>query len=66
MERDVAEQPHLAHAAAAQQVDKAITPERRALHRLTIRSQPLHRRANLVKTPVRSIPATDVFRAMMD
>ena len=30
--------PHLAHAAAAQQLDKAITPERRALHRLTIRS----------------------------
>ena len=25
--------PHLAHAAAAQQLDKAITPERRALHR---------------------------------
>src|ERR1700756_3916389 len=36
--------PHLAHAAAAQQLDKATTPERRALHRLTIRSQPLHRR----------------------
>jgi len=38
--------PYLAHAATAQQLDKAITPERRALHRLTIRSQPLHRRAN--------------------
>jgi hypothetical protein len=25
--------PHLTHAAAAQQLDKAITPERRALHR---------------------------------
>ena len=37
--------PHLAHAAAAQQLDKAITPERRALHRLTIRSQTLHRQA---------------------
>jgi hypothetical protein len=36
----------VAHAAAAQQLDKAITPERRALHRLTIRSQPLHRQAN--------------------
>src|ERR1700676_4414280 len=33
--------PHLAHAAATQQLDQAITPERRALHRLTIRSQPL-------------------------
>ena len=32
--------PHLAHAAAAQQLDQAITPERGALHRLTIRSQP--------------------------
>ena len=30
--------PHLTHAAATQQLDKAITPERRALHRLTIRS----------------------------
>ena len=37
--------PHLTHAAAAQQLDKAITPERRALHRLTIRSQTLHRQA---------------------
>jgi hypothetical protein len=34
--------PDLAHAATAQQLDKAITPERRALHRLTIRSQPVH------------------------
>ena len=34
--------PHLAHAAAAQQLDQAITPERRALHRLTIRSQTRH------------------------
>ena len=34
--------PHLAHAAAAQQLDQAVTPERRALHRLTIRSQRLH------------------------
>jgi hypothetical protein len=29
-------------APTAQQLDKAITPERRALYRLTIRSQPLH------------------------
>src|ERR1700722_5050824 len=38
--------PHLAHAAAAQQLDQAITSERRLVHRLTIRSQPLHRWAN--------------------
>ena len=44
--RRVIRAPHLAHAAAAEQLDKAITPERRALHRLTIRSQPHHGRAN--------------------
>jgi hypothetical protein len=32
MERDVAEQPHLAHAAPAQQLHEAITPERRPVH----------------------------------
>jgi hypothetical protein len=38
--------PDLTHAAAAQQLDEAVTPERRALHRLTIRSQPHRPRAN--------------------
>jgi len=33
--------PHHAHAALAQRLDKAITPERRALHRLTIRTEPV-------------------------
>ena len=45
--------PHLAHAATAQQPDKAIPPERRALHRLTIRSQPLHRQAKRVQRLLR-------------
>jgi hypothetical protein len=58
--RRVVRAPHLAHAAAAQQLDKAITPERRALHRLTIRSQPLHRQAKQLLPlllPARSVQA---------
>ena len=37
--------PHLAHAAAAQQLDQLIAAKRRALHRLTITSEPLNIRS---------------------
>ena len=46
--------PHLTYAGAAQQLDNAITPERRALHRLTIASPPLHRQAQTAITRHRS------------
>jgi hypothetical protein len=51
------------HAATAQQPDKAITPERRALHRLTIRSQPLHRRASIATTERYTAVDDDEIRA---
>jgi hypothetical protein len=41
--RGVIRAPHLAHAAAAQQLDQAITPERRPVYGLTVSTEHLRR-----------------------